>query len=232
MPGFYIDYYYLILIVPALLFGMWAQSRVNSAYSKYSRVGNMRGYTGADAARMVLEQNGIYDVTIRRTSGKLTDHYDPKNKTINLSDGVYDTASVAAVGIAAHEAGHAVQHAVGYFPIKVREAVIPITQIGSYLYFPIVILGIIFSYQPLVNAGIILFSFLAIFQLVTLPVEFNASNRAIATIEKNGILYGEELRGAKSVLKAAALTYVAALVSSLAQLLRLVLIFGGRNRRD
>ncbi|MGN0628134.1 MAG: zinc metallopeptidase [Oscillospiraceae bacterium] len=232
MPWFYIDYYYIILIVPALLFGLWAQSRVNSAYSKYSRVGNMRGYTGADAARMVLEQNGIYDVTIRRTSGKLTDHYDPRNKTINLSDGVYDTASVAAVGIAAHEAGHAVQHAVGYFPIKVREAVIPITQIGSYLYFPIIILGIIFSYQPLVNAGIILFSFLAIFQLVTLPVEFNASNRAIATIEGNDILYGEELRGAKSVLKAAALTYVAALVSSLAQLLRLVLIFGGRNRRD
>lgn len=232
MPWFYIDYYYIILIVPALLFGLWAQSRVNSAYSKYSRVGNMRGYTGADAARMVLEQNGIYNVTIRRTSGKLTDHYDPRNKTINLSDGVYDVASVAAVGIAAHEAGHAVQHAVGYFPIKVREAVIPITQIGSYLYFPIIILGIIFSYQPLVNAGIILFSFLAIFQLVTLPVEFNASNRAIATIERNDILYGEELRGAKSVLKAAALTYVAALVSSLAQLLRLVLIFGGRNRRD
>lgn len=232
MPWFYIDYYYIILIVPALLFGLWAQSRVNSAYSKYSRVGNMRGYTGADAARMVLEQNGIYDVTIRRTSGKLTDHYDPRNKTINLSDGVYDTASVAAVGIAAHEAGHAVQHAVGYFPIKVREAVIPITQIGSYLYFPIIILGIIFSYQPLVDAGIILFSFLAIFQLVTLPVEFNASNRAIATIERNDILYGEELRGAKSVLKAAALTYVAALVSSLAQLLRLMLIFGGRNRRD
>ena len=232
MPWFYIDYYYIILIVPALLFGLWAQSRVNSAYSKYSGVGNMRGYTGADAARMVLEQNGIYDVTIRRTSGKLTDHYDPRNKTINLSDGVYDTASVAAVGIAAHEAGHAVQHAVGYFPIKVREAVIPITQIGSYLYFPIIILGIIFSYQPLVDAGIILFSFLAIFQLVTLPVEFNASNRAIATIERNDILYGEELRGAKSVLKAAALTYVAALVSSLAQLLRLMLIFGGRNRRD
>ena len=232
MPWFYVDYYYIILIVPALLFGLWAQSRVNSAYSKYSRVGNMRGYTGADAARMVLEQNGIYDVTIRRTSGKLTDHYDPRNKTINLSDGVYDTASVAAVGIAAHEAGHAVQHAVGYFPIKVREAVIPITQIGSYLYFPIIILGIIFSYQPLVDAGIILFSFLAIFQLVTLPVEFNASNRAIATIERNDILYGEELRGAKSVLKAAALTYVAALVSSLAQLLRLMLIFGGRNRRD
>ena len=162
----------------------------------------------------------------------MTDHYDPRNKTINLSDGVYDTVSVAAVGIAAHEAGHAVQHAVGYFPIKVREAVIPITQIGSYLYFPIIILGIIFSYQPLVDSGIILFSFLAIFQLVTLPVEFNASNRAIATIERNDILYGEELRGAKSVLKAAALTYVAALVSSLAQLLRLMLIFGGRNRRD
>lgn len=232
MPWFYVDYYYIILIIPALLFGFWAQSKVNSAYSKYSRVRNMRGYTGADAARFILEQNGIYDVTICRTAGKLTDHYDPRNKTINLSDGVYDSTSVAAVGVAAHEAGHAVQHAVGYFPIKVREAVIPITQIGSYLYFPIIILGIIFSYQPLVNAGIILFSFLAIFQLVTLPVEFNASNRAITTLGRNEILYGDELRGAKAVLKAAALTYVAALVSSLAQLLRLVLIFGGRNSRD
>ncbi len=232
MPWFYFDYYYLVLIVPALIFGLWAQAKVNSAYSKYSRVRNMRGYTGADAARFILEQNGIYDVTIRHVSGKLTDHFDPRSKTINLSDGVYDSASVAAVGIAAHEAGHAVQHAVGYFPIKVRETIIPITQIGSYLYFPIIILGIIFSYQPLVNAGIILFSFMAVFQLVTLPVEFNASGRAITTLEKSEILYGDELRGAKSVLKAAALTYVAALVSSLAQLLRLVLIFGGNRRRD
>ncbi len=231
MPWFYLDYYYIILIVPALIFGLWAQSRVNSAYTKYSRVGNMRGYTGADAARFILEQNGIYDVTIRRISGKLTDHFDPRNKTINLSDGVYDSTSVAAVGIAAHEAGHAVQHAVGYFPIKVRETIIPITQIGSYIYFPIIILGIVFSYQPLVNAGIMLFSLIAVFQLVTLPVEFNASGRAIKTLDESDILYGDELRGAKSVLKAAALTYVAALVSSLAQLLRLVLIFGGNNRR-
>ncbi|MBE6882131.1 MAG: zinc metallopeptidase [Oscillospiraceae bacterium] len=231
MPFYYgFDIYYIILILPALLFGLWAQSQVNSSFNKYSRVGTMRGMTGAQAAEYILNQNGIYDVEVRHISGNLTDNFNPKNKTINLSDSVYNSTSIAAVGVAAHEAGHAVQHAVNYKPIRIREMIIPVTQIGSWLYLPIILVGFIFSSQYLVNLGILLFSTLAIFQLVTLPVEFNASNRAIATLEGSGILYGEEITGAKKVLRAAALTYVAALVSSLAQLLRLVLIFGGRRK--
>ena len=186
--------------------------------------------TGAEAAEYILNQNGIYDVEVRHIKGNLTDNFNPKNKTINLSDSVYNSTSIAAVGVAAHEAGHAVQHAVNYKPIRIREMIIPVTQIGSWLYLPIILVGFIFSSQYLVNLGILLFSTLAIFQLVTLPVEFNASNRAIDTLEGSGILYGEEITGAKKVLRAAALTYVAAMVSSLAQLLRLVLIFGGRRR--
>ncbi len=231
MPFFYtFDIYYFILIIPALLFGLWAQSQVNTNFQKYSKIGTMRGMTGAQAAEYILNQNGIYNVEVRRISGNLTDNFNPKNNTINLSDSVYNSTSIAAVGVAAHEAGHAVQHAVGYRPIKIREMVIPVTQIGSYLYLPIILLGFVFSSQYLVNLGIILFSTLAVFQLVTLPVEFNASDRAITTLANSGILYGEEINGAKKVLKAAALTYVAALVSSLAQLLRLVLLFGGRRR--
>ncbi|MBQ7937736.1 MAG: zinc metallopeptidase [Oscillospiraceae bacterium] len=231
MPYYYgIDIYYIILILPALLFGLWAQSQVNSSFNKYSRVGTMRGMTGAQAAEYILNQNGIYDVEVRHIKGNLTDNFNPKNKTINLSDSVYNSTSIAAVGVAAHEAGHAVQHAVNYKPIRIREMIIPVTQIGSWLYLPIILVGFIFSSQYLVNLGILLFSTLAIFQLVTLPVEFNASSRAIDTLEGSGILYGEEITGAKKVLRAAALTYVAALVSSLAQLLRLVLIFGGRRR--
>ncbi len=231
MPFFYyFDIYYFILIIPALLFGLWAQSQVNSSFNKYSKIGTMRGMTGAQAAEYILNQNGIYDVEVRHISGNLTDNFNPKNKTINLSDSVYNSTSIAAVGVAAHEAGHAVQHAVNYKPIRIREIIIPVTQIGSWLYFPIILLGIFLSSMNLVNFGILLFSTMAIFQLVTLPVEFNASDRAIKTLESSGILYGEEITGAKKVLKAAALTYVAALVSSLAQLLRLILIFGGRRR--
>ncbi len=231
MPFFYyFDIYYLILIVPALLFGLWAQSQVNTNFSRYSKIGTMRGMTGAQAAEYILNQNGIYDVEVRHISGHLSDNFNPKNKTINLSDSVYNSTSIAAIGVAAHEAGHAVQHAVNYKPIRIREMIIPVTQIGSWLYLPIIFIGFLFSSQYLVNLGIILFSTLAIFQLVTLPVEFNASDRAITTLSQSGILYGEEIDGAKKVLKAAALTYVAALVSSLAQLLRLILIFGGRRR--
>ncbi|MBR2042543.1 MAG: zinc metallopeptidase [Oscillospiraceae bacterium] len=230
MPYFYFDIYYLILIVPALLFGLWAQSQVNSNFNKYSKIGTMRGMTGAQAAEYILRQNGIYDVTVRQISGHLSDNFNPRNKTISLSDSVYNSTSIAAIGVAAHEAGHAVQHAVNYAPIRIRELIIPVTQIGSWLYLPIIMVGIIFSMNSLVNIGIILFSTLALFQLVTLPVEFNASDRAIKTLEGSGILYGDEITGAKRVLKAAALTYVAALVSSLAQLLRLILIFGGRRR--
>ena len=224
------DIYYFILIIPALLFGLWAQSQVNANFQKFSRVGTMRGMTGAQAAEYILQQNGIYDVQIRHVSGHLSDNFNPRNKTINLSDSVYNSTSIAAIGVAAHEAGHAVQHAVNYAPIRIREMIIPVTQIGSWLYLPKIMVGFLFSSQALVNVGILLFSTLAIFQLVTLPVEFDASGRAIKTLESSGILYGEEITGAKKVLKAAALTYVAALVSSLAQLLRLILIFGGRRR--
>lgn len=224
------DIYYFILIIPALLFGLWAQSQVNSSFEKYSRVGTMRGMTGAQAAEFILNQNGIYDVQIHHISGNLTDNFNPSKKTISLSDSVYNSTSIAAIGVAAHEAGHAVQHAVNYAPIRIREIIIPVTQIGSWLYLPIIMVGFLFSSQSLVNIGILLFSTLAIFQLVTLPVEFNASRRAIETLEGSGILYGDEITGAKRVLRAAALTYVAALVSSLAQLLRLILIFGGRRR--
>lgn len=233
MPYFFgIDITYIIFIIPALLFGIWAQISVQSAFSKYSRVPSARGYTGAEVAKLILEQNGIYDVTIRHISGSLTDNFNPREKTLNLSDDVYNSTSVAAIGVAAHETGHAIQHAVGYRPIKWREAIIPVTQLGSWAYFPIILLGIVFSSQTLVNVGILLFATIALFQLVTLPVEFNASNRAIATLENNGILYGNEITGAKAVLRAAALTYVAALVSSLAQLLRLLVIFGGRRNND
>ncbi|MBP1568861.1 MAG: zinc metallopeptidase [Oscillospiraceae bacterium] len=224
------DIYYFILIIHALLFGLWAQSQVNTNFQKYSQIGTMRGMTGAQAAEYILQQNGIYDVQIRHVSGHLSDNFNPRNKTINLSDSVYNSTSIAAIGVAAHEAGHAVQHAVNYAPIRIREMIIPVTQIGSWLYLPIILVGFLFSSQTLVNVGILLFSTLAIFQLVTLPVEFDASGRAIRTLESSGILYGEEITGAKKVLKAAALTYVAALVSSLAQLLRLILIFGGRRR--
>ncbi|MBP1574641.1 MAG: zinc metallopeptidase [Oscillospiraceae bacterium] len=224
------DIYYFILIIHALLFGLWAQSQVNTNFQKYSQIGTMRGMTGAQAAEYILQQNGIYDVQIRHVSGHLSDNFNPRNKTINLSDSVYNSTSIAAIGVAAHEAGHAVQHAVNYAPIRIREMIIPVTQIGSWLYLPIIMVGFLFSSQALVNVGILLFSTLAIFQLVTLPVEFDASGRAIRTLESSGILYGEEITGAKKVLKAAALTYVAALVSSLAQLLRLILIFGGRRR--
>lgn len=233
MPYFFgIDITYIIFIIPALLFGIWAQISVQSAFSKYSRVPSARGYTGAEVAKLLLEQNGIYDVTIRHISGSLTDNFNPREKTLNLSDDVYNSTSVAAIGVAAHETGHAIQHAVGYRPIKWRESIIPVTQLGSWAYFPIILLGIVFSSQTLVNVGILLFATIALFQLVTLPVEFNASNRAIATLENNGILYGNEITGAKAVLRAAALTYVAALVSSLAQLLRLLVIFGGRRNND
>ena len=224
------DIYYFILIIPALLFGIWAQSQVNTNYQKYSQIRTMRGMTGAEAADYILRQNGIYNVSINQISGHLSDHFNPKTNAINLSESVYNSTSIAAIGVAAHEAGPAVQHAVNYKPIKIREMVIPVTQIGSWLYLPILLVGVFLSSQGLVNLGILLFSTLAIFQLVTLPVEFDASDRAIKTLSQSGILYGEEITGAKKVLRAAALTYVAALVSSLAQLLRLILIFGGRRR--
>lgn len=226
---FYYDYYYLILVIPALLISMWAQFKVQSTFNKYSKINASRGYTAAQITRTILDDNGLYSVSIERVSGNLTDHYDPKANVIRLSDSVYNSTSVAAIGVAAHETGHAIQHAKQYVPIKIRSAVIPLSQIGSSLSMPLILLGLVFSFRPLVIGGIILFSLVSVFQLVTLPVEFNASRRALDTLENREYLYGEELSGARKTLSAAAMTYVAALLVSLMQLLRLVLLFGRRN---
>ena len=226
------DPYYWILIVPSLLLAIWAQMMVSSNFKKYSAVYNQRGVSTGISARMILDSNGLYHVRIERVSGNLTDHYDPKDEVIRLSDSVYGSTSVAAVGVAAHEAGHAVQHATGYIPIKVRSAIIPITQIGSQLSIPLILMGFLFQFQPLVFAGILFYATAALFQLVTLPVEFNASARAMKVLEQSEMLAGDELTGAGKVLRAAAMTYVAALLTALAQLLRLILIFGGRRRDD
>ncbi len=240
---YYFDWSYLVLVVPALLFSLWASARVNSTFKKYSAMRNARGMTGAEAARAVLNANGVTDVRIEYVSGNLTDHYDPKNKVIRLSQDVYDAATPAAVGVAAHEAGHAAQYAAHYLPIRIRAAIIPATNIGSKLSVPLVILGLLLPglrifapYTEFFNLiawiGVACYSLCVLFQLVTLPTEFNASRRAVAAIERCGLLLPEEQQGAKKVLKAAALTYVAALSASLAQLLRLIIIVGGRQRRD
>lgn len=225
----FFDYYYLVLVMPAILFALWAQAQVSGTFEKFSKVRTMRGLTGAQAAEAVLRAGGVYDVRIERVAGNLTDHFDPRAKVIRLSDSVYDSPSVAAVGVAAHEAGHAVQHAQDYFPIKVRSAIIPVTQVGSSLALPLIIIGLVLSSLNLVYLGIAFFGLSTVFQAVTLPVEFDASRRAIATLGSEGLLSQEELPGAKKTLRAAALTYVAALAVSLAQLLRLLLLFGGRR---
>lgn len=228
----YIDSYYIILVLPAIIFSMYAQSKVNSTFEKYSRQGTRRGVTGAQAAMAVLRANGVADVRIEKVSGSLTDHYDPKTNVIRLSDSVHDSASVAAVGVAAHEAGHAVQYAYNYFPIRVRSVIIPITQIGSQLATPLIFMGIFFDAFHFVQLGLAAFFLAVVFQLVTLPVEFNASNRAIDAIAETQILYEDELPGAQKTLSAAALTYVAALLVALMQFLRLLIRFGGRRNRD
>ncbi len=232
MPYFYMDRYYLILIIPTMLFAFWAQSKVSSTFNKYSRVQSSRGYTAAQICRQILDSNGLYHVRIEHIAGNLTDHFDPTTNVVRLSDSVYNSTSVASIGVAAHEVGHAIQHAVGYFPIRIRSAIIPITNFGSKLSMPLILLGFVMGAQPLINIGIILFSLMTLFQLVTLPVELNASGRALRTLEGDNILYGEEVSQAKKVLTAAALTYVAALLTSAAQLLRLILLYGRRNNRD
>ncbi|MGI5905307.1 MAG: zinc metallopeptidase [Candidatus Pararuminococcus gallinarum] len=224
------DYYYLILVVPALLISLWAQLKVKSTFNRYEQVYARQGITAAQAARRILDQNGLYGVRIEMTGGKLTDHYDPRTNVIRLSQSVYNSPSVAALGVAAHEAGHAVQYGVNYLPIKIRNGLVPVTNICSSLSIPLVIIGFIMSARPLVIAGILLFAAVAVFQIVTLPVEFNASRRAIAVLGESGMLDEGELQGAKRVLNAAAMTYVAALLVSLAQLLRLVLLANQRNR--
>ena len=226
---FYYDAIYWILLIPVLILSVYAQIKVSSSFSRYSRERNRRGITGAQAAYEVLRANGVRDVAIRPCRGKLTDHYDPRDNTIYLSEPVYNAATVAAVGVAAHEAGHAVQYAVGYGPVKVRSAIIPVTQFGSQFAFVALMLGIALYLQPLFLVGIVLFGLTTLFQLVTLPVEFDASARALGTIDGAGLLDEEERRGARKVLTAAALTYVAALLMSLLQLLRYLLIFAGRD---
>ena len=226
---------YCILLIPILILSVWAQAQVSGNFKRYSGVANRRRLTGAQAAEAVLRAHGVYNVAIRPCAGNLTDHYDPRDNSISLSENVYNSASIAAVGVAAHEAGHAVQYAEGYAPLKFRNAIVPVTQFGAKLSTPLVILGLILSIYPLAYAGIILFGAVVVFQLVTLPTEFNASRRALAVLEEGNYLDGEELRGAKKVLSAAAMTYVAALFMSLMSLLRLIVIVSGsknsRNRR-
>lgn len=226
---FFANNLYCLLLIPVLLLSFWAQMQVGGNFRRYQAVNNRRRLTGAQAAEAVLRAHGVYDVGIRRCSGHLTDHYDPRDNMIYLSDEVYNAPTIAAVGVAAHEAGHAVQYAENYGPIRLRAAIIPATQIGSRLSFVLFFVGTLLYSRPLFLAGIILFSFTTLFQLVTLPVEFNASARAIETLDREALLAEDELYGAKRVLRAAALTYVAALLMSMLQLFRFVLIFLGRH---
>lgn len=220
----------IIILIPAIIFSIVAQIMVKSAFSEYSKVRNSRGLTGADAAREILDRNGLTNVRIEHISGSLTDHYDPKANVIRLSDDVYGSATVAAVGVAAHEAGHAVQYAEGYYPIKIRNAIIPVTRFGSSLSTPLVILGLLLSWDFLITAGILLFCAVVLFQAITLPVEFNASGRALKSLRSSHFLEDDEMKGARSVLTAAAMTYVAAMLSALLSLVRLLVISGRRRR--
>ena len=238
MPYYYygFDWTYVYLVLPCVLLSLWASANVNSTFKKYSKQHSQRRLTGAEAAQRVLSANGVHGVRIEKVSGNLTDHYDPRTNVIRLSDNVFGNTSTAAIGVACHEAGHAVQYAEGYFPIKVRAAIIPVTNFGSKLAMPLILLGILFSAfsymgDTLVYLGIACFGLSLVFQLVTLPVEFNASRRAIQSIEQGNMLTEEEQKGARKTLRAAALTYVAATATALAQLLRLLVIFGGNNRR-
>lgn len=235
MPYFYgFDWTYLVLVLPCVLLSLWASSSVKSTFNKYSSQYSLRRITGADAARRVLAHNGVGGVRIERVSGSLTDHYDPSSNVIRLSDTVFDSTSTAAIGVACHEAGHAVQYAQNYAPIKLRAVIIPVTNIGSKLAMPLILLGVLLTFLEsfsftLIYLGIACFGLSLVFQLITLPVEFNASRRAIAAIEQGGILTQEEQIGAKKTLKAAAMTYVAATAVALAQLVRLLIIFGRRS---
>lgn len=231
MPYYYgFDSTYILVLLGVVL-SLLASSRVKSTYNKYSKEPSLTGMTGAQAAQRILSMAGIYDVTIRHVSGDLTDHYDPRNKTLNLSDSVYGNTSVAAVGVAAHECGHAIQHDRGYVPLKIRSAIAPVASIGANISWPLILVGLLLGgNSTLIQIGILMFSLAVAFQLVTLPVEYNASGRAMNLLEETGILYREELPKTKKVLNAAALTYVAAAASSILQLLRLVLLYGNRRK--
>lgn len=228
----YLLYYYTgIIMLPVFIFALICQAKVKTNFNRYSQIVNRSGMTGADAAWRLLQLNGITDVKIKRISGTLTDYYDPNKKEICLSEDVFNSRSIAAIGVACHEAGHACQHNEGYFPLKIRSIVIPATRIGSALGVPLCLIGLFINSEPLAYAGLIMYGFVALFQLITLPVEFNASKRALQTIETNGFLTDSEYVGARKVLSAAALTYVAALASALATMLRLLIIVAGGRRR-
>ena len=234
MPFYYFDWT-IILLIPAFILSIWAQANVNGTFRKYAKVYSRRGYSGADIARRILDMNGLYQVRIEHISGDLTDHFDPKDNVVRLSDATFSSQSVGAIGVAAHEVGHAIQHATGYAPIRVRNGIVPFVNICNRLSMPILLIGIVFAglgglFPSLIDVGIILFAATVLFQLVTLPVEFNASNRALRTLRDQNLLDESEMKGASSVLRAAAMTYVAAAVSSIMSLLRLILLFG--NRRD
>lgn len=228
----YFDWTYLVFVIPALIISAIASMRVNSAYNKYSRVSLRNGYKGSEIARKMLDMNGLYDVRVEKTNGHLSDHYDPRGKVIRLSEAVYEGNNTAAAGVAAHEAGHAVQHANGYFPLQIRNFIIPLTNIGSRLSFPLILLGILFSNSYLyflAYVGIALFGLTIVFQLITLPVEFNASHRALETL-RGGLIAEDEIKGTKRVLSAAAMTYVAALIVAVMQMLRLLTLVSRRRR--
>ena len=232
--GYGFDWTYLMVLAGAVL-SLLASAKVNSTFQRYARVRSMSGMTGAQVARRILDRNGLSEIPVEHVSGNLSDHYDPSSKVLRLSDSTYNSASVAAIGVAAHECGHAIQHKESYGPLKLRTAIVPAANIGSKLGMPIILLGLFFGGggSVLVNIGIWVFSLAVLFQIVTLPVEFNASSRALVMLEDYGILGQEEKRKAKSVLSAAAMTYVAAAAASILQLLRLIILFGGRrNDRD
>lgn len=232
----YIDLTYIVLVLPAVLLSLWASWNVNSTYRRYSQDSNSRGLTAAEAARRVLNANGLSNVPIECIPGELTDHYDPSANVVRLSEGVFGSCSTAAIGVACHEVGHAIQHATGYLPVRIRSAIVPVTNIGAKLSVPLIMAGLLLSgfSQKLIMAayiGILLFSLCAVFQIVTLPTEFNASRRALVSIQDMNLLTGEEITGAKRTLRAAALTYVAALTTTLVQLLRFIILVNARNSR-
>ena len=230
---YYFDRYYWILIVPAMLFAMWAQTKVNSTYNRYNRVYSARGMSAAQVCRQILDENGLFHIRVEHVSGKLTDHYDPRTRTLRLSDATYNSTSVAALGVAAHECGHAVQHATGYVPLKLRSSLVPVANFGSSIAWPLIILGFFFNSSTtsvlFINLGILAFSLAVLFQIVTLPVEFDASHRALKILGNTGMLYEDEVRDTRKVLTAAALTYVAGAASAILQLLRILLLTGNRR---
>ncbi|QNU65601.1 zinc metallopeptidase [Ruminiclostridium herbifermentans] len=232
MGYFYMDEYYIILVVPALLISLLAQFLVKSTFNKYSRIGSSKNMTGAEVARHLLRANGIIDVQVMQVAGNLTDHYDPKNKVLRLSDATYSSTSVAAIGVAAHETGHAIQHDVKYGPLVLRSSLVPVANIGSSAGPYIAVLGLFLGMPVIINIGLLMFAAAILFYLITLPVEFNASSRAIAALDSSGFLVGKELKSAKKVLNAAAMTYVASALVAVASFIRLLLIAGQRKNRD